>query len=102
MNYDVYEVEIETGVPGYRLVQHIKAFDYADAEAKVAAVQKAKVIGSSFWRPCKESEIALAIESGFIPEGTVATDINDVPVEKLAEATKVKLLADEFAASLAP
>jgi ACT domain-containing protein len=78
MNYDVYEVEVETGIPGFRLLQHIKATDATDAQAKVEQIQGAKCIDVSFRRPCTDAEIAVAVASGIVPDGTTATVIADV------------------------
>jgi ACT domain-containing protein len=78
MNYDVYEVEVETGIPGFRLLQHIKATDATDAQAKVEQIQGAKCIEVSFRRPCTDAEIAVAVASGIVPDGTTATVIADV------------------------
>lgn len=82
MNYDVYEVELDTGLPGYRLLQHIKAVDAADAQATVEAIQGAKAIATTFRRPCKPAEIAQAIKDGIVPDGTTATavDAQGVPI----------------------
>lgn len=80
MNYDVYEVEVETGIPGYRLLQHVKATDATDAQTKVAQIQDAKCIGVTFRRPCTDAEIAVAVASGIVPDGTTATVSVDAEV----------------------
>jgi ACT domain-containing protein len=78
MNYDVYEVEVETGIPGFRLLQHIKATDATDAQVRVEQIQSAKCIEVSFRRPCTDAEIAVAVAAGIVPDGTTATVIADV------------------------
>lgn len=83
MNYDVYEVEVETGIPGYRLLQHVKATDATDAQTKVEQIQGAKCIEVSFRRPCTDVEIAVAVAAGIVPLGTVATDITPVTIDPL-------------------
>ena len=81
MNYDVYEVELETGIAGYRLLQHVKAVDAADAQAKAVAAQGVKAIAVLYRRPCTDAEIAKAVTDGLVPVGTVATALADVPVD---------------------
>lgn len=87
MNYDVYEVEIDTGVPGYRLLQHIKAVDAGAAQAAVEQIQGAPAIRVDFRRPCTTKEIAEAIKAQIVPDGTVATavDTQGVPVDPVQD-----------------
>lgn len=58
---NVYEVEIATGRPGVRLLQHVRAVDEAEAVKKVQAAQGPKAVllpDVILRRPCTEAEIA--------------------------------------------
>lgn len=65
MTVSVYEVEIETGIPGYRVLQHVLAESADEAEAKVAEIQKAEVKkeSTSIWRESKPKEEAVFLEA---------------------------------------
>lgn len=56
---NVFEVEMETGIPGYRFEQHVRAKDEKDATARVQAAQgpSAEIIGVRFRRACTPAEI---------------------------------------------
>ena len=77
MNYDVYEVEIETGIPGYRLLQHVKATDADSAKVRVQGFHpNAKMLGAVLWRPCTASEVAVAVANGIVDANTTPTAIS--------------------------
>lgn len=54
---NVYEVEIENGEQGYRLLHHLRADDGADAVVRALAHWNKPVLSVAFRRPCKPWEI---------------------------------------------
>jgi hypothetical protein len=75
MTVSVYVVEVETGLPGYRLEQHIKAETQQEAEDKVAANLKAAVISKNTYirRDC-----TLAEATDFLAAKAVAEVVAEV------------------------
>jgi hypothetical protein len=61
---NVYAVEVETGLSGYRVIQHVRAVDVAEARARAQAAQGpyARIVseaaGVVCLRPCTAEEIA--------------------------------------------
>lgn len=97
MNYDVYEVELDTGIPGYRLLQHIKAVDAKTAQAQVEEQQGASAIAVLFRRPCTTKEIAEAVAEQIVPDGTVATPVDAQGAPIIADLVPVEVAQAEIA-----
>jgi hypothetical protein len=62
---NVYEVELETGIPGYRVLRHVRAVDEQQAREKAQALHPDWPVSPhvTLRRPCTKAEIKEAVAS---------------------------------------